>query len=63
MIFQQQQNFSVELQSRLIWVRDIVVTDNSGGTAISRSERLMDLLRQRRPLSRVERVRVEEHHE
>ena len=61
MLVQQQQDASIEWQSRLSQVTGTVVTDNSGGTGLSRSERQSDLLRQRRLLDRVETVRAEEH--
>ena len=60
---QQQQDASVEWQSRISLVGGTVVADNRGGTGLSRSERLSNLLRQRRPLDRVEAVRAEEHQE
>ena len=39
-VVRQQQDFSVEWRSRLSQVRVTVVTDRSGGTRLSRSERL-----------------------
>ena len=63
MVVQQQQNFSVEWQSRLNEVRGTVVTDNRRGKGLSRTERIRDPLRQRGLLDRVEIVRAEEHQE
>ena len=63
MVVQQQQDFSIEWQSRLSQVRVRVFTDNRGGSGLSRSERLKDLLRHRILLDRVERGRAEEHHD
>ena len=62
MKIQQQQIFSVDLQSRISLIRGAEV--NRGGTGLSRTEALLrDLLRQIRLLDRAETSRVEEHHD
>ena len=43
-VFQQQQNASVEWQGRLSLVRGTVVTDRSGDIVFSRKEKLRDFL-------------------
>ena len=60
MVVQQQPDLSLEWQSRLSQVIATVVTDRSGGTGLSRSETLRDLLTRRRLLDRVEGDRAEE---
>ena len=58
----QQHDASVQWQSRISQARGTKVTDYSGGIGIYGSERLMDLLKQRGLVDRVERFSSGEHH-